>query len=383
MRKSLLAAAAAFGVVLAPAHAVAQPKDPQTITIGAIFAMTGKADWYGKVMSQGAQLAIDEVNAAGGVGGAKLALAVEDHKGGIAKDAVAGMNRLINLHNVQAVLTSFTPSTLAIAPIADEKGIMMLNGGGVSQSMVGASKYLFHNRSLSTDLGRAAATRANELGLKRMAQLAWKTEAGENVVKVVEPYWKQLGGSVVATEFMETNASNIDTQVAKIRASNPDVVALWMFSPDPGIAMKRVREFGMKTPVIGIEYTPDVQKIGGKSMEGYEYVTDYFQPTADNAWGQRFSKAYKERYGEEPEFYAANYYEAVHVIAEALKQARAQGSDYYSGAKIAAALRANPTVASVYGGEMTFADNGVASKPVALFKVENGKGVFQKYVKAK
>jgi branched-chain amino acid transport system substrate-binding protein len=383
MRKTLLATLATLGMVLAPAHLAAQAKDPDTITIGAIFAMTGKADWYGKVMSQGAQLAIDEINAAGGVNGAKLALAVEDHKGGVAKDAVAGMNRLINLHDVQAVLTSFTPSTLAVAPIADEKGIMMINGGGVSQSMVGASKYLFHNRSLSTDLGRAAAMRANELGLKRMAQLAWKTEAGENVAKVVEPYWKQLGGKIVATEFMETGASNIDTQIAKIRASNPDVVALWMFSPDPGTAMKRIREFGMKVPVIGIEYTPDVQKVGGKALEGYEYTTDYFEPTSDNQWGQRFSKAYRDRYGEEPEFYAANYYEGVYVIAEALKRARAQGGDYYDGAKLAVALRANPTVPSVYGGEMTFADNGVASKPVALFKVQDGKGAFQKYIKAK
>lgn len=383
MKRSLLAAVVASGLVLGAADAAAQSQNPDTVTIGAIFAMTGKADWYGKVMSQGAQLAVDEINAAGGIDGVKLELAVEDHKGGVAKDAVAGMNRLINLHDVQAVLTSFTPSTLAVAPIADEKGIMMINGGGVSQSMVGASKYLFHNRSLSTDLGRAAATRADELGLERMAQLAWKTEAGENVVKVVEPYWKELGGNIVATEFMETGAGNIDTQVAKIRASNPDVVALWMFSPDPGTAMKRIREFGMKVPVVGIEYTPDVQKVGGKAMEGYEYVTDYFEPTEDNAWGQRFSQAYTKRYGEEPEFYAANYYEGVYVIAEALKRARAQGGDYHDGKKLAEALRAKPTVDTVYGGQMTFADNGVASKPVALFKVEGGKGSFQKYVKAK
>jgi len=381
MKSLSIALSLCLGVVLGSAHA-AEPKDPDVINVGAILAMTGKADWYGKVMSHGAQLAVDEINQKGGIDGIKLKLVIEDHKGGIAKEAVAGMNRLINLHNVQALLTSFTPSTLAIAPIADEKGVFMINGGGVSQAMVGASKYLFHNRSLSTDLGRAAVSRAHEMGLSRMAQFAWKTDAGENIVKVVEPYWKDLGGSVTATEYMETNATNIDTQVAKIRASNPDFVALWMFSPDPGIAMKRIRQFGMDVPVIGVEYTPDVQKIGGKYMEGYQFVADYFKPTEDNEWGQHFSAAYKKRYGEAPEFYAANYYEGVYVIAEAMRRARAKGGDWYHGEKIAAALRDDPTVPTVYGGDMTFSKSGVAQKPVALFQVKDGEAVFQKYVKA-
>lgn len=382
MKRLIAAAALALGTVSMSINAAPPPKDPDVYNIGAELAMTGKAAWYGKVMSQGAEMAVDEINAKGGIDGIKLKLVIEDHKGGIAKDAVAGMNRLVNLNNVQALLTSFTPSTLAIAPIADEKKVMMINGGGVSAAMVGASKYLFHNRALATDLGRAALTHAKDEGLKRMAQLAWKTDAGEDLVKVAEPYWKELGGEVVATEFMGSEATNIDTQVAKLRASNPDFVALWLFSPSPGIAMKRIRQFDMKMPVIGVEYTPDVQKIGGEYMEGYQFVADYFQPTADNAWGQRFEQDYKKRYGESPEFYAANYYEGVYVIADAIRRARAEGDDYYRGDKLAAALKANPTLPSVYGGNMTFQANGVAKKSVALFVVHDGKAQFQRYVKA-
>src|SRR3546814_19602532 len=89
-------------------------------------------------MSRGAQLAVDEINEAGGVGGQKLALFIEDHKSGNAQAAVAAMNRLLNIHNVRAVQTSFSPPTLAIAPIADEKEIFLINGGGVSASLIGA-----------------------------------------------------------------------------------------------------------------------------------------------------------------------------------------------------------------------------------------------------
>ncbi|MFA5665027.1 ABC transporter substrate-binding protein [Castellaniella sp.] len=373
---------ACAAITVQAADAAATNAADDTFTIGALFAMTGKADWYGKVMGQGARLAVDEINAKGGVAGTRLALAIEDHKGGVAKDAVSGMNRLINMHDVKAVLTSFTPSTLAIAPIADQKNIILFNGGGVGQSMIGAARDIFHNRSLSSDLGVSAVAWAIDNGHDRVAQLVWKTDAGDDVVKVVNPYVEKHGGELAAIETMDPGAASIDTQVAKIRASKPDVIGLWMFSPDPGTAMKRIREFGMDTPVIGIEYTPDVQNIGGKYMEGYHFMADYFQATDDNPWGQAFAKAYQAAYGEAPEFYAANYYDAVYLIADLLRQAKEAGEPVIDGDVLAGYLRANPAVDTVYGGKMVFQDNGVASKPVALFEVKDGKPIFQKYVTA-
>ena len=377
------ALAAALLVTTSAAPAAEKPKDPDIIHIGALFAMTGKTSYYGTVMSQGMKQAIDEINANGGVDGIKLEADIEDHKGGVAKAGVDGFTRVRNLYNVQAVMTSFTPPTLAIAPIADEQKIFLINGGGVSNNLVGASKYLFHNRSLATDLGRAAVGHAHDLGLKKMAELAWNSDAGDNIVNTVDEIWKKEGGTVVASEKMDVGAANIDTQIAKICAGNPDFVALWLFSPDPGLAAKRIRDFGLKVPLIGVEYTADVQKLGGAALEGYEFTSDYFKPSSDEPWSAAFAKGYKERYNSDPDFYAANYYEGVYVIAEAMKRARAKGGDWYHGDKIAAALREDPTFKSVYGGSMKFQANGVAKKRVALFKVQNGDKVFEKYIEAK
>lgn len=376
----LAAGALTLGGLAAPfaASAADAPKDPDAFRFGAILAMSGKADWYGKVMSQAVLQAVDEINAAGGIDGIPMEAIIEDHKSGVAKEGVSAMTRLINIHGVQAVLTSFSPPTLAIAPIADEKGILLLNGGGVSAALIGASKYLYHNRSLAADLGQAAASRAKELGLEKMAQLAWKSDAGESVIAEVDPMWKEGGGSITATEFMEVGAANIDTQAAKIRASKPDWVALWLFSPDPGLALKRLREFGVKAPIIGIEFNQDIQSVAGKYSDGYEYTTDYFAPT--EGWSKDFADGYEKRYGEAPEFYAANYYEDVYVLAEAIKRARAKGGDYWHGDKLAAEIKANPTFDSVYGGTMTFQANGVAKKRVALFTVKDGQSEFIKYI---
>ena len=378
MRRNLLGLAAASAVALTAFDGHAQ--DPEKYTIGAILAMSGSGDWYGKVMSAGIQLAVDEINAEGGIDGIPLEVVIEDHKSGVAREGVNALNRLINMHDVQAVFSSFSPPTIAIAPIADEQGILVVNGGGVSTAMVGISENLFHNRSLASDLGRAAVAYANEQGWERMAQIAWRTDAGESIIAAVEPYWTELGGEVVATEWMDQGATNIDTQIAKMRAADPDFLALWLFSPDPGMAMRRAREFGIEVPVVGVEYTADVAEIGGQHMEGYLYTSDYFTPTDE--WSERFQTAYTERYGEEPEFYAANYYEGVYLIAEAIRRAKAEGGDYYDGANLARIIREQPTFPSVYGGEMTFQENGVAQKRVALFQIKDGESEFQQYLDA-
>ncbi len=371
-------------VVLAggSSSAAESPKDPPVFAIGALFAMTGQASFYGHTMGQGMKQAIDEINAKGGIDGIKLEAAIEDHKGGGGQDGVAAMNRLISIHHVQAVLTSFSAPTIAVAPIADQQHILMLNGGGVSPQLVGLSKYLFHNRSLSSDLARTALTYAGELQGKRLAQIQWQNDVGDNITKVADPMWQKLGGSVVATEKVAQGATNMDTQAAKVRAANPDVVALWMFTPEVGLALRRLRDFGMKQPIIGVEFTENDAKIAGAAGEGYHFANDYFAPSDDNPWSKQFAADYKKRYGEDPDFYAANYYEGVYVIAECIKRARAKGGDYWNGDALRQALLSNPKFASVYGGEMVFQPNGVALKRTALFTVEDGKRKFVKFLEA-
>jgi branched-chain amino acid transport system substrate-binding protein len=378
-RRAALALAFAAGL---GAATTAQAQDPESYKIGAILAMSGAANEYGRVMSQGIQLAVDEINAAGGIDGIPLEAVIEDHKSGVAKEGVAALNKMINLDGVQAVLTSFSAPTLAIAPIADEKKILLLNGGGVSAALVGASKYMFHNRSLAADLGRAALRHAKELELVRMSQLVWKNDAGESLEAEAEAFWKTQGGEIGATEYIEIGASNIDTQIAKLRASRPDFVALWLFSPEPGLALKRLREFGYDKPIIGIEYTPDIQKAAGDATQGFEYTSDYFTPTDEFPWSKKFAEAYEAKYGEAPEMYAANYYENVYVVAESIRRAKAKGGDYYHGDKLAEAIMDDPTFDSVYGGSMTYQPNGVAQKKVALFRVESGESHFIRYISA-
>lgn len=374
MRMLMTAAALAAAFAVAPAAA------QDSYKIGSILAMTGSGNYYGTVMGRGAQLAVDEINEKGGVDGTKLELFIEDHKSGNAQAAVAAMNRLLNINNVRAVQTSFSPPTLAIAPIADEKEIFLVNGGGVSASLIGASKYLVHNRSLATDLARGITLRAHERGFKKMAIIAWKTDAGDSVRGIAKELWTELGNTVVAEEVVVPGAANVDTQIAKIRASNPDVIMLGVFRPEVGTVLKRIREFGMKMPAVGIEFTPDDAKTAGDAASGFEFTNDYFAPTDDNPEAKKFYDSYKAKFDQEPDFYAANYYESIYVIAELLRRNKEKGVENPTGAQLMAELKADPTFDSIYGGTMTFQDNGVAAKRVGLFDVKDGDKHFQKFV---
>lgn len=382
-KRSIALSIAALAAASAVGLAHAQPKDPKSYKIGALFAMSGGASFYGTVMSQGMKLAIEEINAKGGVNGIPLEAVIEDHKSGNAQEAVSAMNRMITINGVKLVLTSFSAPTQAVAPLADQHRILLLNGGGVSNNLVGVSKYIFHNRSLAADLGLVAASHLNAEGAKKLAALQWKNDAGDSVTGAVSPYWTGKGGSVVAVEAVPQGATNMDTQIAKLRAANPDAIGIWMWTPEVGLAIKRIREFGMKQPVIGVEFTQNDAKIAGATGEGYLYINDYFEPSADQPWSKAFAEAYEKRYGSKPDFYAANYYEGVYMLAEILKRSRAMGGDYMDAEVFKKALYQNPKFDSVYGGQMTFKPNGVAQKRVGLFKVVDGKGVFQKFVEVR
>lgn len=379
MRTAMMAAlATAAALSLAPSSRAA---DPDVYNIGGIFSMSGAAPYYGTVMSRGAQMAIDDINAAGGIDGVKLHLVIEDHKSGDAQAAVAGMNRLITVSNAQAVMSSFSGPTVAIAPISQEKGIFVVNGGAVSPRLIGLSSNMFHTRALATDLAAVGVYRAHERGFKRIAQIATKSEFGDSMIKAASETAKKLGMEVVAAEEFVTDATNIDTQVAKLRASHPDVVLSWPTTPQSGMVVKRVRELGMKQPIIVTEWTEkDTEIAGAANAEGTEIVIDYFSPGKDNPAGKKFYDKYVELYKTPPDYIAANYYEAIDVIAELIRRAKAKGGDYWNGNRLTEALWDNPTFDSIYGGKMVFQKNGIAQKRVAILEIKNGAQVFDKYV---
>ena len=357
-------------------------KAPKVYKVGAILAMTGSGAWYGKVMSQGILTAMDEINAKGGIDGIKLKLLIQDHESGKGAAAVSGFNKLVNIDKIAFSFSSYSTPTLSIVPIAKEKKVLLLNGGGVSPRLVN-QPYLFNNRMLAIMHGGGVVARAAELGFKRMASIYWNDDAGIGTQKYVASRWKATGGTIVATEAHPVGATDYKPYLSKVAAASPDFLALWQWGKDWGITVKQAREMGFAKPILGVEYTPDGHKIAGDSAEGYEFVMDYFTPKGDDPWTRSFSAHYKEKFGEYPEFYAANYYEGTYILAELIKAVKAEGGDYRSGDRLMAKLMEIKSFPSVYGGKIVFNPDHTCAKRTGLFRVVNGKKTFQKFLQIK
>lgn len=346
-----------------------------TIKVGMILAMTGAGAFYGQVMSRGAQLAVDQINKAGGIHGWKLELLIEDHKSGDADAAVTGARKLLDVDRVPVILTSYSAPTLAIQPLAVEKRVLLLNGGGVGSALVGKPT-LFNTRMLSSQTAPFIVQWAVEkLGAKRVATLFWNDAAGQGVNTAIKETCARLGCQVVVEEPHDLGAKTYSAQLARIRAARPDVVALGTFADDVGYIVNQARALGVTVPIVGVEWTPNAQKIGGAAMDGYMIAVDRFDPAGGDSNTKTFVEAYRAAHGQAPEFYAANYYEHVRFVLQPLVARVVQrGGDPSKPGEILGemdrALKEGFAFPSVYGGLMQLHADGTVAKPMGVFKVE-------------
>jgi branched-chain amino acid transport system substrate-binding protein len=359
--------------------APARAQSDKDIVIGMLLAMSGQGISYGKWMSQGALLAADEINRAGGIDGRKIRIEIGDHKSGDAKAGASEMLRLVNVYHTPAVLTSFSAPTLAAQAIATERGVVLINGGGWSPKLIN-KKYLWNTRLTGDATAKAVLDVAWSDGHRKICMIYRNDPSGIDTANAARPYWTEKGGQVLCEEKYDLEATDFSAQMAKIRIARPDALVTYAYSKTLGIIIKQARDFGVTVPMYGIEFLPENAEVAGKAIEGYKFAVDKFDVDSPVEETAKFVKAYRARYHEDPEFYGANYYEATYLLAECMKALVKEGKPI-TGPNIDAKIREIRSFPSVYGGMMTLNLDGTVKKPVAVFEVRDGKPHLLKHVK--
>jgi branched-chain amino acid transport system substrate-binding protein len=345
------------------------------VQIGALFAMTGEGSFYGDVMSKGSQIAVDEVNAQGGVEGHPFELQVEDHRSGNVDAAVSAARKLLNIDGATVLLSSFTAPTVAVQPIAVDQGVLLLNGGGVGDDLVGQEN-LYNNRMLGKQLlPSLVSSTVEQSGAQRVATIFWNDAAGMSDNEAVKEGCQAAGCEVVAEEPHEIGATDYSTQLARIRSADPDLLVIGSYGNDVGYIIQQARRLGMTAPIIGNEWTPDAAAIAGAAMEGYVAIIDRFDPATSDPEGAAFAQEYQRRYGVAPEFYAANYYDLLRfVVPDLIGMATRAGQDPTEPGvladQMATAVEQGHEFGTVYGEAMTFNPDGTVVKPAAVFEAD-------------
>jgi branched-chain amino acid transport system substrate-binding protein len=298
--------------------------DQDTVTIGAFLSMTGAMATFGISSERGAQMAIEQVNRSGGIKGKKLELVVLDDQGK-AEEAGNTVARLIDVSGVVAVVGEVA-STLSLVGgrIAQRRGVPMVSPSSTNPKVTEVGDYVFRVCFLDPFQGYVMAKFAREnLKLSRVA--IFKDVRNDYSIGLADAFsraFRRMGGSIVAEESYGAGDSEFSAQLTKIKGHEPQALYVPGYYTDVGAIARQARRLGITAPMMGGDgwESPELRSIGGKDIVG-SYYSNHFSHDNPTPTAQRFIEAYKQRFHEAPGALSSLGYDAVMVIADAMRRA--------------------------------------------------------------
>ncbi len=213
--------------------------------IGVMESVTGPGETYGNVAVQAKQMAVDEINAAGGINGRNLELIVEDEKCN-AQDSITAYRKLTDVDEVKIILgTSCSGAMLGAAPLAEEDGVVMFSGLATNPDIADAGDYIFRTSLNDALLGVDTGNTMWADGVRNLATITESTDYAEGVRRTTVEQFEELGGEIVAEERYASDVTDFRSQLTKLLNENPDAIHIAAQSEfTGGTIVKQVRELG-------------------------------------------------------------------------------------------------------------------------------------------
>jgi branched-chain amino acid transport system substrate-binding protein len=318
----LCAALALFGT-----PALSQGNEP--VTIGAVEILTGPNNKYGIAIKNGFDLALDEVNKAGGVlGGRPLQIAYEDSAGN-KEQAINGVRQLIGATKVPLILgPTLSNEMFAAGPVANARKIPIVGTSTTANGVTAIGPYVFRTSLPEADVVPVTLRTAKEkLGVKKVAVMYGNDDAfTKSAYDVMKAALEKLGIEVLTTETFGSKDSDFSAQLTKIKSLNPDaIVVSALVEAGSGILLgKKALGFPASVRVIGGNglNSPKIGEIAGDAADGTLVGSPWFIGKADPA-NQAFVAAFKAKYGTDPDQFAAQAYDTLKLAAKAIASAGA------------------------------------------------------------
>jgi branched-chain amino acid transport system substrate-binding protein len=343
------------------------------IRVGEYGSMTGGTATFGLTTHEGIQMAVDEVNAAGGINGKMVRLITEDDRGK-AEDAATVVNKLINSDRVHAVLGEVASSnSLAAAPIAQRAGIPMISPSSTNPKVTQQGDYIFRVCFIDPFQGKVMAKFAREtLKAKTAAILRDKSsDYSVGLADVFSAEFKGMGGSVLIDQAYQGKDVDFKSQLTTIAQKKPDVLYVPGYYTEVGLIAKQAREMGVTVPLLGGDgwESPELYSIGGKALDGC-YFSNHCSPDSKDKAVQDFVAKHQAKYHGDPGALTMLGYDAAMVLFDAIRR-----SPSLSGADLKAAIAATKDFQGVTGTITLDAERNAVKSAVVL-KIEGGKSAY-------
>lgn len=326
-RVALLVAVLALGFLAqAPESPAAAGKEP--IVLGVLVSETGPASWLGDPEIKGAKLAAEELNARGGIGGRPVSLVIYNDESAPEK-AVIGARKLIEQDKAVAIIgTSVVSTSKAVAPLVKDGGpiVYSLSGGYMPENgfMFAGSVQTQHMQDTIMDWMKTK-------GLKKIALLATSDSTGQVATDAIKKVAPGNGITVVAIERMNASDVDVTPQLSRIRSAGPDAVVAWLTGKPAGVVVKNYSQLAMPYPLFvshgNLSYS------FAESIKAFQPQLLLMPSSKDVIWedlpandslrsrNEAFHRKYFERYKQHADYGPPVAYDAVMLVAEAIKKA--------------------------------------------------------------
>ena len=354
-----------------------EESNSSTIKIGYFGPLTGGTAQAGQAALNGVQIAVNELNEAGGVLGKQLEIVSYDDKSS-PEEAVKAATKLVQVDKVNAIVGSLHSANVqAAAPVIEEAKTICVAGGTSPTWLEQGYTYLFRSISNSSVSAKQLAKYADSQNLRKIALFTSNSEYGTSGAEEFQEACKDYDIEFVASETMTDGDRDFTGQFAKINASAPDAVFVWCLGDDLGAVTKQLRQSGFNGPILGSESCtlPEILENAGDAANGVAFASQYIvysDPNdAENELMKQFLERYIEEFGEPPASdNAFRAYDGVMMIAEAMEAAQADSGE---------ALRdAYNNIDGHVGLAGTFSyvgKNGEGIDSMRIFQIQDGKYV--------
>ncbi|KIO61304.1 hypothetical protein B4064_0017 [Caldibacillus thermoamylovorans] len=302
-----------------------------TIKIGANLELSGEVASYGQSISEGMELAIEEINDSGGVDGKKIKVVKVDNKSDNA-EAASAATRLTSQENVLAIIGAATSgNTIAQAQIANDTKTILLSPSGTAPNVTenedgSINEYVFRTSYIDPFQGTVAANfAAKELGVKTAAIYSDSaSDYAKGLAAAFKETFQKAGGKIVAEESYVAGDTDFRSTLTRIKSANPEFVFIPGYYEEVGLIVKQARESGVTVPLMGADGwdSPTLVDLAGKDALNNTFITNHYSAQDPDTKIQEFVTKFKEKYKDKsPDAFNALGYDSVYLLVDAIKRA--------------------------------------------------------------
>jgi branched-chain amino acid transport system substrate-binding protein len=357
-----------------PGCGAEKPPGAEGIQVGFFGALTGPTATFARSGRNGVTLAVEELNAAGGVlGGKRIELLVEDDRGE-PSEAASVVSKLITRDHVVALIGEQASSrTIAAAPIAQSYGVPMISPTSTNADVTKKGDYIFRVCFTDPYQGAVLSQFAIENLKARTAALLVdvRNDYSVGLAQAFRESFAKKGGRLVAELKYSEGDSDFSAQLTAIRPLDPDLLVVPVYYTDAGLIARQAKALAIRATLLGGDGwdSPKLTEIGGDAVEG-AYFSNHYSVDDPSPAVRQFVAAYRKKYGADPDSIAALSYDAARLLADAMRRA---GST--EGKRVRDALAETKDFTGVSGKIEMDADRNPI-KPAVILKVEGGRPRF-------